>query len=132
MKVPHILMAAAAAALMASPALANGPSVTPSTAKAHHHWAGFFDKIDTNHDGKISKDEWLAHSSAMFDKIDANHDGSLTKDEFKAMHEKMRAKHANWHGKGGKGSTSEPPYHNQATSSGNPGGADGAGGWTAQ
>ena len=126
MKIPSILMTAAAVVLMVSPALANGPSVTPSPTKMHHHWGGFFDKIDTNHDGKISKDEWVAHESATFDKIDGNHDGALTKDEFKATHEKMKARHVNWHGRGGKGSASE---HNQTTAPGNSGGA---GGWTAQ
>jgi hypothetical protein len=124
MTVSRILMAAAAAALMASPALANGPSATPLSPKMHHHRAGFFGKIDTNQDGKISRDEWTAHQAAVFDKIDADHDGSLTKAEFKAEHEKMKAKHADWHERHGRDSTAESPE--------NHGGSDGVGGWTAQ
>jgi hypothetical protein len=96
----------------------------------HHMWMQ--DKMDTNHDGVISKDEWNNFHSAMFDKIDTNHDGKITKDEFKAKHMAMMEKHKEWKAKHG-GSTSMPPANNQATPSGSPsGGSDGAGGWTAQ
>jgi hypothetical protein len=91
------------------------------------------DKMDVNHDGMISKDEWNSFHSEMFDKIDANHDGKITKDEFKAKHMAMIEKHKEWKAKHGGGSTSMPPANNQAGPSGAPmGGADGAGGWTAQ
>ena len=39
-----------------------------------------FEKMDTNQDGKISKEEWKGRAE-MFDRLDANHDGFLTKDE---------------------------------------------------
>src|SRR5579863_4425000 len=48
--------------------------------------------MDTNHDGVISEDEFVANSKTMFDKIDTNHDGYLTKSEMKAAHEKMKSK----------------------------------------
>jgi len=45
-----------------------------------------FDKLDTNHDGKLTPDEAQAHPTvaAHFESADTNHDGVLTKDEFLA------------------------------------------------
>jgi len=46
-----------------------------------------FDKVDTDHDGKISWAEFqaaaTAHLKERFDKLDANHDGFIEKDELK-------------------------------------------------
>jgi hypothetical protein len=46
-----------------------------------------FDKVDTDHDGKISLAEFqaaaAAHLKERFDKLDANHDGFIEKDELK-------------------------------------------------
>jgi Ca2+-binding EF-hand superfamily protein len=41
------------------------------------------DKIDTNHDGKISHDEFIAYLSGIFDKMDTSttHKGTITKEE---------------------------------------------------
>lgn len=55
------------------------------------HWK----KLDTNGDGKVSKEEAKAGAPRMaehFDAIDANKDGFITPDEMKAAHEKRRAK----------------------------------------
>lgn len=41
-------------------------------------------KIDTNHDGVISDDEWNAARDARFKKLDANGDGFLSSDEMTA------------------------------------------------
>jgi Ca2+-binding EF-hand superfamily protein len=57
-------------------------------------------KIDTNSDGKISLEEWLASprgkdkekAEASFKKIDSNSDGSIDLDELKAMMEKAGKK----------------------------------------
>lgn len=38
-------------------------------------------KSDTNKDGVISKDEYVAHAQEKFDMIDSNKDGSLSKEE---------------------------------------------------
>ena len=59
---------------------------------AHHGGAGLFAKLDTNTDGKISRDEAAAapRFAQHFDALDANHDGFVTPDEMKAAHEKHR------------------------------------------
>jgi len=47
-----------------------------------------FEALDTNKDGKVSKEEWLAH----FDEMDANKDGSIDEAEMKKHHEAMKEK----------------------------------------
>ncbi|WP_277588611.1 EF-hand domain-containing protein [Pseudomonas chlororaphis] len=45
-----------------------------------------FAKTDTNHDGKVSREEFIAAAperAAEFDKIDANHDGAISLSEAK-------------------------------------------------
>ena len=46
-----------------------------------------FKKLDTNHDGMLSKDEFKGDSAA-FDKLDKNHDGKLDRYEFSQLHKK--------------------------------------------
>jgi hypothetical protein len=46
-------------------------------------------KLDTNGDGKVSKEEW----DAAFAKLDQNGDGSLTSDDLKGKHGKHQGKH---------------------------------------
>jgi uncharacterized low-complexity protein len=41
--------------------------------------------LDTNKDGKISKDEFMKGHAAMFDALDTNKDGSLDQAEFSKM-----------------------------------------------
>lgn len=41
----------------------------------------FFDQIDTNHDGVVSRAEYQAWVDGRFDKLDGNHDGRVTADE---------------------------------------------------
>lgn len=50
------------------------------------------EKIDTDKDGKISKQEWQTHHEQHFTELDADKDGFVTKEEMKARHEKMREK----------------------------------------
>lgn len=52
----------------------------------------YMQKIDTNEDGYISRDEFVAHSESHFDKLDANADGVVDQDEFKAKHKKKHKK----------------------------------------
>lgn len=52
---------------------------------------------DTNNDGAISKSEFVAAALQHFDKVDANHDGKITKEERQAFRQTMRAR---WHDRG--------------------------------
>jgi hypothetical protein len=40
-----------------------------------------FQEMDTDHDGKISKSEWMAFQEKQFNQLDKNGDGFITKDE---------------------------------------------------
>lgn len=71
----------ATAAFTALPALAQQPSVAP--AKAERGRAQF-DRIDTNKDGFIDRQEARAAREAMFDRLDANKDGRVTREEIAA------------------------------------------------
>ncbi len=59
----------------------------PPTAQTQSVDVGaIFDKLDVNHDGKLSPDEAQAHPTvaAHFKDADANGDGMVTKEEFMA------------------------------------------------
>lgn len=47
------------------------------------HRRNYYKSMDTNEDGIISKDEYMAKAEARFIKKDKNGDGQLTKDELK-------------------------------------------------
>lgn len=49
-------------------------------------------QADTNGDGKISKDEFLAAQARRFARMDENGDGKATKEERQAFFEDMRAR----------------------------------------
>jgi hypothetical protein len=71
---------AATAASAATPA--TGATPTPAPATNHAEWRQqFFDKIDTNHDGTISRAEYQAWIDGRFAKLDANGDGVVNADE---------------------------------------------------
>jgi Ca2+-binding EF-hand superfamily protein len=57
------------------------------------HRGGFVSRLDTDKDGRISREEANAapRFAEHFDAIDANHDGFVTPDELKAAHAKHRA-----------------------------------------
>ncbi|MBY0475971.1 MAG: calcium-binding protein [Nitrosomonas sp.] len=61
-----------------------------------HQCASKMSSVDTNKDGKISKEEFMKHHEAMFDKKDTNKDGFLDEAERRSMKEKM---HKHDHGK---------------------------------
>ncbi len=94
-----LLLSAAFLALQAVPVMAQDADAPPPVKEGKH--AGpdgkgrgemFFSKNDTNGDGVISEDEFLANAKKHFDEGDTDKDGKLTKEEAKAQHEKMRAK----------------------------------------
>ncbi len=65
-----------------STAPSSASTATPAPGSRHAEWRQkFFDKIDTNHDGTISRAEYQAWVDSRFDKIDTNGDGSVNADE---------------------------------------------------
>ncbi|MDH7973542.1 EF-hand domain-containing protein [Sphingomonas sp. AR_OL41] len=47
------------------------------------------DRLDTNHDGMISRDEYRAQAAERFDHMDSNHDGFVDASERAAMRDRM-------------------------------------------
>lgn len=60
-----------------------------------HHGHGGLKALDKDGDGKISREEAAAapRLAENFDKIDTNHDGFLTRDELQAAHQAMARAH---------------------------------------
>jgi Ca2+-binding EF-hand superfamily protein len=52
-----------------------------------------FQRLDKNHDGKISKSEAPNRLQQHFDKIDTNHDSAVTPEEFKQALAKLVKHH---------------------------------------
>jgi Ca2+-binding EF-hand superfamily protein len=52
----------------------------------------YMQKLDTNADGNVSREEFLANAEARFAKLDANGDGAIQKEEFKKKHKDMKEK----------------------------------------
>jgi hypothetical protein len=81
-------------------ALALSMLVPAAAAFAGHHEHGEMGedhkskayKVDTNKDGMVSKDEFMAAHEKRFEKIDADSDGALSREELKASM-KMRKEH---------------------------------------
>jgi Ca2+-binding EF-hand superfamily protein len=51
-----------------------------------------FERMDANHDGRVSLDEANRAAMAMFDRLDANHDGVITPDERGAARQRLRGR----------------------------------------
>ncbi len=59
--------------------------------RMEHQIDMMFQNMDANHDGKISKSEWMNFYENLFKRIDGNGDGYITKDEVRAdMMEAMK------------------------------------------
>ena len=69
-------------------------------------------RIDTNGDGKISKEEFLAfekgQSDEKFSKMDTNGDGSIDKTELEEAGRKLRAARSGMQGGGQPGGQGQP------------------------
>ena len=55
----------------------------------HGHQCEHMSAVDTNKDGKISKEEFMKHHEAMFDKKDVNKDGFIDQSEMHRMMDRM-------------------------------------------
>jgi hypothetical protein len=53
-----------------------------------------FDRLDTNHDGALSKEEISSARGRMFDRMDTNHDGVVTVAEIEAARASAQARGA--------------------------------------
>jgi Ca2+-binding EF-hand superfamily protein len=78
-------------------AVLGGMTMGSTAVMAHNHVDGdhkgtMMKKVDTNGDGVISKDEFLARHEEMFNKMDADGDGNLTPGEMKEARGEMREK----------------------------------------
>jgi hypothetical protein len=69
-------------------ALASSAAIACPGGKRGGH---MMEKMDTNKDGAVSKDEAAAFHAQKFDEMDADKDGKLTKEEGKAFMEKKKA-----------------------------------------
>ena len=72
-----------------------------------HHGRGMLERLDTNHDGKISRDEMRADMDRHFDKLDTNHDGFIDKAEMDAARDHMKQRFGK-HRHGMPGGAAEP------------------------
>jgi hypothetical protein len=70
-----LVAAAFGATLLAAPAFAQDTPPPPGAGMA------MLDKLDTNKDGAISKDEFNADVATRFAKLDTNSDGKISADE---------------------------------------------------
>lgn len=48
-----------------------------------------FQQMDSNGDGKISHDEFMANAERQFQRLDANHDGVIDQDELRNLRNLM-------------------------------------------
>ena len=63
--------------------LSLGACTTTKTSQTSGSGADAFDRVDANHDGKLSRDETSDYIvNQIFDSRDTNHDGRMTKEEW--------------------------------------------------
>lgn len=70
--------------------------MSPAAIAGHHndgdHKGKMFEKMDTNNDGVITKDEFMSKHEQKFNEMDADNNGEVTREEAKAAMEKWRGK----------------------------------------
>lgn len=78
------LLAAAIAAVVATPAaFAQMPHGMPNLGDM------FLKQFDANHDGKVTRDEFIKPTEAQFDHMDTNGDGAVDASELETMQTEM-------------------------------------------
>jgi len=88
------------APLMAAPQMAGHMQADMTRAQAQTMAAEHFAKMDANGDGKLDSADRTARQAKVFDRIDADHNGAISRDEFAAMHA-QRGERGGRHGMGG-------------------------------
>ena len=58
-----------------------------------HRGDKMFERVDTNKDGAISREESQAFHNARFSEMDSNSDGKVSKEEANAYHKSKWAEH---------------------------------------
>ncbi len=76
---------------MAAPPAAPAGTDTATPAPAAPMRSRMFERLDANHDGMVSRDEYHAQVAERFDRLDANHDGFLDQSEMTAMRDRARS-----------------------------------------
>lgn len=99
-----ILLAVSTLAIAAS-----AQAAKKSPEEIAHLQEAAFKRADSNGDGFISREEFLAKASKKFDEIDTNHDKKISKEEMKAYHDAMRAKREKRHAERQAAHGAKPP-----------------------
>lgn len=94
MKLTALALMAAFGLTVALPSMAAEPAA-PEAGKPKHERPkhDMFEKVDTNKDGVITKDESVAFHDKMFARKDLNKDGKITKEEAEKAREQWKAEH---------------------------------------
>jgi hypothetical protein len=75
------LVSVVAALLVSLPAYAAPDTAPPKSAPPARERTSGLMRYDTNKDGVVDRQEWASGQEARFKLLDTNHDGKLTKDE---------------------------------------------------
>jgi len=100
MRIRNGFMSLAAFLLLSLPAVPVGAQTTQPAAPAAPAGESHFARRDTNGDGFIGKDEARGHVAEHFDAIDTDHDGRLSRNELKAAWTAHRGMKGDKAGKG--------------------------------
>lgn len=79
-----------------TPGAMAGPDGAPHLMRARHAGMGmgfggrWFDRLDADHDGRVSLAEADRGAAAMFDRLDGNHDGTISPEERAAARGRLR------------------------------------------
>ncbi len=79
--------------LFLAAATAFGLALAGTAAAQQPRHGKFFDKIDINKDGAITREEARAAHARRFERLDANKDGTVSLEEFQAIAERRFARH---------------------------------------